>query len=123
MTKTHAPTAAATVHTRAVNELRVRLQLQLLDGAVWLWIAQLRALDDATFALRWAYWTNAVMLDVAGVFSEVLPAGGGKLGEGARAFNALAQAIAALAFVPGGVTFGARHYQANREPAATAASS
>jgi len=113
--------AAAPIITSGVNELRVQRIFQLLDSAVQLWIARLRALDAVTFAARWTDWTNAELLDAAGVFSEVLPAGGGTPGEGARAFHALAHSIAALAFVSGRVHFGELHYEAQRDPAPTEA--
>jgi hypothetical protein len=43
---------------------------------------------------------------------DVLQYGGGKKGEAAAAFNALAAALAHLAFVPGGVKFDGRRYVA-----------
>lgn len=76
-------------------------------------IAQARVLDGAGFAATWKVWTDADALEAAGVFSEVLPAGGGKPGDEERALAGLAHILAALAFVPGGVTFGNQTYEAS----------
>lgn len=43
---------------------------------------------------------------------DILQFGGGKRGEVAKAFNALAKGLACLAFAPGGVTFGRNHWAA-----------
>lgn len=44
----------------------------------------------------------------------VFAAGGGKPGQVARAFNAVAQALALGALQPGGVTFGGMHFEDRR---------
>lgn len=43
---------------------------------------------------------------------DVLQFGGGKKGEAGKAFNALAEGLACLAFCPGGVTFCGLHFEA-----------
>ena len=91
---------------------RLAITTDFLDIAVPLYIAQLRELPADEFAAIWRRWIDEDELDTAGVFSEILPAGGGKPGDAARAFNALAKAVAALAFAPGGVSFGSREYAA-----------
>lgn len=46
---------------------------------------------------------------------DILLYGGSKKGETARAFNALARGVAALSFVPGGVTVFGLHFEAKHE--------
>ena len=92
---------------------RLAIASNILDVAVPLYIAQLRALRAEEFQATWQSWIDDSALEAAGVFSEVLPAGGGKPGDAARAFTGLAKALAAMSFVPGGVPFGTRRYEAN----------
>lgn len=44
---------------------------------------------------------------------------GGKKGEAAKAFNALAKGLAALSFCPGGVTFLGDHYENKHDQCST----
>jgi hypothetical protein len=90
----------------------------LLDLAVPLWILRLQALNDAAFATTWRRWLDDA--EPSGVFSEVLPTGSGAMGQSAAAFNALARCLAALAFVPGGVPFAGRRWEAQRPQSKTA---
>jgi len=92
---------------------RLAIASDMLAVAVPLYIAQLRGLPDKEFQATWQGWIDESTLEAAGVFSEVLPAGAGKPGDAARAFNALAKALAAMSFVPGGVPFGTRRYEAH----------
>lgn len=92
---------------------RLAIASDMLDVAVPRYIAQLRKLPAEDFQTTWQRWIDDSVLEAAGVFSEVLPAGGGKPGDAAQAFNALAKALAAMSFVPGGVPFGTRRYEAN----------
>lgn len=92
---------------------RLAIASDMLDVAVPLYIAQLRGLPDEEFQATWRSWIDDSALEATGVFSEVLPAGGGRPGDAARAFNALAKALAAMSFVPGGVPFGTRRYEAH----------
>ena len=77
-----------------------------LEVAVPLWIEELRS---------WS-WDDRVML--ARVCAQVVAEKGDVLqygGEGcAEAFNRLAQGVAALAFVPGGVTIFGMHFSSKR---------
>jgi hypothetical protein len=95
----------------APGGLRLALAGDLLDLAVPLWILKLQQLDDEAFELTWRRWLDEA--EPSGVFSEVLPAGGAP-GLAAQAFNALARSLAALAFVPGGVPFAGRRWEAQR---------
>lgn len=94
------------------DQRRLAFAGDLLDVAVPLWILQLQRLDDATFTATWRQWLDQT--ELAGVFSEVLPVGGGARGQGAQAFNALARCLAAMAFIPGGVPFAGRRWEAHR---------
>lgn len=49
---------------------------------------------------------------IIGTRGDILQYGGGKAGQVAEAFNALADGLAILAFRPGGVTFAGRHWEA-----------
>lgn len=105
-----APTTRASTHYGEPNE-RLPLTTTLLDVAVPLYIERLKAMEPAERAATRCDWINNA--EDSGVFTEVLPAGGGKPGQATVAFNGLAKALAALAFVPGGVPFGIRTYEAN----------
>lgn len=86
----------------------------MLVAAARLWIARLRELDDATFQATFREWTNEAWAEANGVFSEDVLILCRKKGDTARAFNALAKMVAALSFVPGGVTVFNTHYEATR---------
>lgn len=90
---------------------------QMLKVAVPLWIGQLQALDDPAYAAQWRAWVTVP--DESPLFSPVLVVGGASFPRGyaAQAFNELARALAALAFVPGGVPFGHLRFIAYRTPA------
>jgi hypothetical protein len=81
-----------------------------LDVAVPLWVDGCRAKDWTTLRER-----IRAIEDTFATSSEFVLFRSPKKGESAQAFNALAEAIAILSFVPGGVrTFG-RHFE-NRHP-------
>ena len=92
---------------------RLRLMTTMLDAAVPLYIERLKAMEPGEREIIWRQWIDGA--EDSGVFTEVLPAGGGKPGQAATAFNGLAKALAALAFVPDGVPFGNSTYEANPE--------
>ena len=87
----------------------------MLDAAVRLRIEGLKAMNDEAYAWMWREWTNEVHLDNAGLWNEGILFGSNKVGETATAFNAMAKAIAALAFMPGGITVFNQHYEAKRD--------
>jgi hypothetical protein len=93
---------------------RLVLLAEVLNRAVALSIAHLRDLECEPFGPVWQRWIAEA--EGAGVFSEVLVVGSQRKGEVARAVDALARALAALAFVPGGVSFIGRHYEAVPAP-------
>lgn len=85
----------------------------LLESAARLQILALCAMDAATFAATWHAWTNEAGVTQAGLFDEAALFAG-KPGASALAFNTFAKVVAALAFVPGGVTVFNQHYEAQR---------
>lgn len=77
-----------------------------LGAAVPLWIAELRKLTpEQRIALA------RECGDIVAAKGDVIQFRSKKPGETAKAFNALAKGIAALAFSPGGVTFLGDHYE------------
>lgn len=86
----------------------------LLDAAVRLRIMALQEMCAADFAFHWKDWTNEEQISAAGLWNEQILFGSKKQGATALAFNALAKAVAALAFMPGGVTVFNTHYEATR---------
>ncbi len=70
--------------------------------------------------IQWVWgmtWDDRIKLakDAASQIAEkgdILQYGGGKKGEVAKAFAAMARGLAAAAFVPGGITFQGERYQA-----------
>lgn len=81
----------------------------MLDLAVPLRIMMLQARGGPTDT----DWELVQMYGVNGLqhADELLFGGSGKIGDAPREFSALAQAIAVLAFLPGGVTLFGRHYE------------
>lgn len=99
---------------QAIPTLRVEKTLPLfLDTAIRLRILQLQEMDEVTFWREWRAWMDDEALTRAGLWNEGILFGG-KEGEAATAFNAMARAIAALAFVPEGVTMFNTQYVAER---------
>lgn len=90
--------------------------MPMLDITVELRIFELRRLDgDARHARRMRWILEA---EDAGVFTEGLLVGArARPGEAATAFNALARAIAALAYMPHGVTLFGRHWEVKPDEA------
>jgi hypothetical protein len=76
--------------------------------AVPLYIQELKALPPDQFWQQWQEWGDRARDD--GAFSEAVLYR--VKGESARAFNALARLIAAMAFVPGGVRVFGMHFDA-----------
>jgi hypothetical protein len=82
-----------------------------LECSVPIWIQQIKAggIDGwtARVAEKREHW-----IEMIAYRGDVLQFGGGKKGEAAAAFNALAEALAHMAFVPGGVKFSGVHWEA-----------
>ena len=87
------------------NMLRIAI-----PGAVYLWAHKLRS-TPLDVLLKRAPELSQVVAEKG----DVLQFGGGKKGEPAHAFNALAEGLAILSFMPGGVTFLGDHYE-NKHP-------
>jgi len=85
----------------------------LLESAVRLQIMALMEMDAKLFRSTWKMWTHDTYLTESGLWNESALFGG-KEGEQASAFNAMAKAVACLAFIPGGVTVFNQHYEATR---------
>lgn len=82
------------------------LLLMSLEAAVPLWIEDAKRLPWKRVQERAAECAQTI-----GEKGDVLQFGGGKKGEAARAFNALAEGLAYLSFSPGGVKFMGRHWE------------
>ncbi len=81
-----------------------------LSAAVTLRIAELRRLDRADV------WSLLVVrrdewVDLIASKSDILMFGGGKPGEVAKVHTALVEALAHMAFAPGGVEFLGLHFE------------
>jgi len=85
----------------------------LLESAVRLRIMELKELDEMVYRAVWRAWVDEGAIDASGLWNESILFVGGK-GETAIAFNAMAKAVAALAFVPGGVRVFNQWYEAKR---------
>lgn len=83
-----------------------------LSAAVPIWIEQLRVASPEYRTQR----AQEAAKIVAGEGDNILFKGP-KQGDSARAFNALAEGLACLAFAPGGVKFAGMHFQADPEKA------
>jgi hypothetical protein len=67
--------------------------------------------DKEGFLSLWSEWTNPEIVQELGTFSEaILFRSGTEPGDTARAFNALAKAIAAMSYLPGGVRVFGEHW-------------
>jgi hypothetical protein len=80
-----------------------------LQAAVPLAIAELAALPPARRAEQMAAWRTAGVEAVAHR-GDILQYGGGKKGQVADTFTALARGLAVLAHAPGGVAFHGTHW-------------
>lgn len=80
-----------------------------LQAAVPLYIAELQAFEGETRWVQAQAWRVRAVEEVAHR-GDVLQYGGGKKGEAARVFNALARGLAVLAHAPGGVLFAGIHW-------------
>lgn len=76
------------------------LLLITLEAAVPLWIEKVRGWSEARRTIEAAGAAELICSK-----GDVLQFGGGKPGEAANAFNALAKSLALLSFVSGGVKF------------------
>lgn len=79
-----------------------------LSAAVPLWIEKLRPLEPEQRLAR-----ASGLADVIGSKGDIILYRGGKKGESAKAFNALAEGLAIGAFQPGGVTAFGSHWCVN----------
>ena len=95
-------------------EYKLSLLQSALSCSVPLLIAELRQLPAEAFAEQWLAWSSYEAVRATGALDEqVIYREEGKT---AQAFNGLAQAIAALAFCPGGITIFGQHWEATRYP-------
>jgi hypothetical protein len=76
-----------------------------LSAAVPLWIEELRPLEPEQRLAR-----ASGLADIIAEHGDIILYRGGKRGESARAFNALAEGLAIGAFQPGGVTAFGQHW-------------
>ncbi|WP_194821283.1 hypothetical protein [Micromonospora sp. S-DT3-3-22] len=83
-----------------------------LQAAVPLWILELAALPPAHRDDRIRRWA-ADSADTVAHKGDILQFRGGKRGETAAVFNALARGIAAAAHLPGGITAFGQHWCVN----------
>lgn len=81
-----------------------------LSAAVPLWIDRLRSISWPILEAR-AHEAAQIVAEKG----DIIQFRGGKKGETAKAFNALAEGIAILAFAPGGVTFSDMHFRARHD--------
>jgi hypothetical protein len=85
-----------------------------LSAAVPLRIAEIKlrgpAAWDATVRVKREAWVSAIANK-----GDILLFRGGKKGESAEVFNLTAEALAHMAFCPGGVTFAEQHWEATFE--------
>lgn len=87
------------------------LLLVHLDVAVALAIAHLQDLPPGERERRFELGREAYV-ELLASKSDVLMFGGGKKGEVAQLFASLAEALAFMAFIPGGIRFGGRRWVA-----------
>lgn len=76
-----------------------------LDVAVPLWVERLQRQSWSSIEAR-----RETLADVIASKGDIIMFKSPKRGETAAAFNALAEALAAMSFVPGGVKFRGRHW-------------
>ena len=81
-----------------------------LEAAVPVWVERLKREPFADLLKR-----SGELAQIVGEKGDVMQYGSKKRGETAKAFNALAEALAILSFMPGGVKFCGTHYQ-NEHP-------
>lgn len=81
-----------------------------LDAAVPLWIRRVQDYSPAWRASRASQCASIVAHK-----GDVILYRSGRKSETARAFNALAEGLALMAFQPGGVRFAGRHWEAEQE--------
>lgn len=81
----------------------------MMQMAVPLWIMQFKAKGGPSEEDRKRAQETS---EILGEHGDILLCGGGKKGECADQFNRTAEAIAVLAFVPGGVTIFGTHFEA-----------
>ena len=79
-----------------------------LSAAVPLWIEKLRPLDPGQRIAR-----ASGLADIIAEHGDIILYRGGKKGDSAKAFNALAEGLAIGAFQPGGVTAFGQHWCVN----------
>lgn len=81
-----------------------------LEAAVPLWMLEIKQRGRAAWWSRIEANRDIWMNNIA-ERGDVLQYGGGKKGEVAKLFNELAEALAHMAFMPGGVRFGESHWE------------
>lgn len=94
-----------------VSEDKGSLLSMTLEVAVPLWIHQLETLRRQSERLFWnkvREWTDHDRMEAEGAFSEAVLYR--EAGRSANAFNAIARALAALSYCPGGVTLFGLHW-------------
>jgi hypothetical protein len=85
------------------NEHLLRMAI---SAAVYLWANKLRSVPLETLLKR-----ASELSQIVAEKGDVLQFRGGRKGETAHAFNALAEGLAIMSFMPGGVTFLGDHYK------------
>ena len=81
-----------------------------LSAAVPLWIEKLKPLEPEQRIAR-----ASGLSDTIAAHGDIILYRGGKKGESAKAFNALAEGLAIGAFQPGGVTAFGQHWCVNHD--------
>lgn len=97
-------TALSTMDNPAHDTLLIAL-----NAAVPLWMLELERMTPEIRELDRQMWARR-SADAIAANGDVLMYGSKRQGEAAKAFNALAQGLAAAAYQPGGVTFAGRHW-------------
>lgn len=92
------------------DNTKLALLQAALGAAVPLWVHELQLTPLADLLAR-----GPELAQVLAEKGDVILYRGKKKGESARAFNALAEAVAVLSFTPGGVTLFGIHFE-NKHP-------
>jgi hypothetical protein len=100
-----------------MSENTRELMLSTLQIAVPMWIEELRHIEPEQRLAR-----ASGLADIIASQGDIILYRGGKKGETAKAFNAMAEGLAIGAYQPGGVTFLGQHWCTDHEACLAAAS-